>query len=51
MVAIIFAFIGILAAAWGAFEVGTPAMLLMWVPCVAVLALGVAREYTLRRQV
>ena len=44
MVAIIFALIGIVAGAWGAFEVGTPAMLLMWVPCLALLALGVMSE-------
>ena len=44
MVAIIFALIGFVAGAWGAFEVGTPAMLLMWVPCVALLVLGVMSE-------
>ena len=51
MVAIIFALIGIAAGAWGAIEVGTPAMLLMWVPCAALLALGVLSEQQRRREV
>jgi hypothetical protein len=46
MVAILVGLVGLVAGAIGALQTGSPIGLLMWVPCVALIALGYVSGYS-----